>query len=162
MYKLSDAAIIGNHIIISMSIWQIVVRHNCVEAKCIARVYYYKRMGNRMRYMLLIYGSESDYARMTQEEHAAMMQAHNSFANELQKRGLLTGGAPLQPTSTATTVRVRNGKTLITDGPFAETKEQLAGIYVLNCKDLDEAIEMAVKIPDALIGSIEIRPVMDL
>jgi len=115
-----------------------------------------------LRYVLLIYGSESDYARMTQEERAALMQAHNTFANEVQKRGLLTGGAPLQPTSTATTVRVRNGKTLITDGPFAETKEQLAGLYVLNCKDLDEAIEMAVKIPDALIGSVEIRQVMEL
>ena len=162
MYKLSDAAIIGNHIIISMSIWQIVFSHTCGEAKCIARIYYYKRTGRLMRYMLLIYGSEADYARMTQEEHAAMMQAHNLFANEALKRGLLTGGAPLQPTNTATTVRVRNGKTLITDGPFAETKEQLAGIYILNCKDLDEAIEMAVKIPDALIGSIEIRPVMEL
>jgi hypothetical protein len=115
-----------------------------------------------MSYVLLIYGSEADYARMTQEEHAALMQAHYTFANEVQKRGLLTGGAPLQPTSTAATVRVRNGKTLITDGPFAETKEQLAGLYVLNCKDLDEAIEMAVKIPDALIGSVEIRSVMEL
>jgi len=68
----------------------------------------------------------------------------------------------LQPTSMATSVRVRNGKTLITDGPFAETKEQLAGNYVLDCKDLDEAIEMATKIPDALHGSIEIRPIMEL
>ncbi len=99
---------------------------------------------------------------MTQEERAALMQAHYAFSNEVQKSGLLTGGAPLQPTSTATTIRVRNGKTLITDGPFAETKEQLAGLYVLNCKDLDQAIEMAVKIPDALIGSVEIRPVMEL
>jgi len=115
-----------------------------------------------MHYVLLIYGIEADYARMTQEEHAAMMQAHYAFSNEVQKSGLLTGGAPLQPTSTATTVRVRDGKTLITDGPFAETKEQLAGLYVLSCKDLDEAIEMATKIPDALIGSIEIRPVMEL
>ena len=80
---------------------------------------------------------------------------------EMQQRGLLTGGAPLQPTSTATTVRVRDGKTLITDGPFAETKEQLAGFYILNCKDLDEAIEMASKVPDALSGSIEIRPVIE-
>ena len=74
----------------------------------------------------------------------------------------MTGGAPLQPTSTATTVRVRNGKTLITDGPFTETKEQLAGIYILNCKDLDEALEMAARIPDAVFGSIEIRPVMEV
>src|SRR5260370_29879596 len=99
---------------------------------------------------------------MTQEEHAAMMQAHYGFSNEVQKSGLLTGGAPLKPTSTATTVRVRNGKTLITDGPFAETKEQLAGTYVLNCKDLDEAITMATKIPAALHGSVEIRPVLEL
>ena len=99
---------------------------------------------------------------MTQEERAALMQAHNTFANEALKRGLLTGGAPLQPTSTATTIRVRNGKTLITDGPFAETKEQLAGTYVLNCKDLDEAIELAARIPDALTSSVEIRPVMEM
>jgi hypothetical protein len=92
-----------------------------------------------MRYVLLIYGSEEAYARMTQEEHVALMQGHSTFANEAQKRNLLTGGEPLQPTSTATTVRIRNGKTLITDGPFAETKEQLAGTYVQNCKDLDEA-----------------------
>jgi hypothetical protein len=115
-----------------------------------------------MRYVLLIYGSEEDSARMTEEERAALMQAHFAFANETLKRGLLTGGAPLQPTNTAKTIQVRHGKTLITDGPFAETKEQLAGTYVLNCKDLDEAIEMASRIPDALTGSIEIRPVLEL
>ena len=115
-----------------------------------------------MRYVLLIYGSEVDSARMTEEERTALMQAHLAFANEALKRGLLTGGEALQPTSTATTIRVRNGKTLITDGPFAETKEQLAGTYVLNCKDLDEAIEMAARIPDALTSSVEIRPVMEM
>ena len=115
-----------------------------------------------MRYVLLIYGSEAAAAGMTQEEHAALMQGHASFAQEALQRGLLTGGAPLQQTSTATTVRVRNGKTLITDGPFAETKEQLAGIYILNCKDLDEALEMAARIPDAVYGSIEVRPVMEV
>lgn len=115
-----------------------------------------------MRYVLLIYGSEAVTAMMTQEEHTALMQGHNAFAQEMQRRGLLTGGAPLQPTSTSTTIRVRDSKLLITDGPFAETKEQLAGIYVLNCKDLDEAVEMAVKIPGAVHGSIEIRPVMEL
>jgi hypothetical protein len=98
---------------------------------------------------------------MTEEERTALMQAHFAFANEVLTRGLLTGGAPLQPTSTAKTIRIRNGKTLITDGPFAETKEQLAGTYVLNCKDLDEAIEMATRIPDALTGSVEIRPVLE-
>src|SRR5438270_351537 len=94
--------------------------------------------------------------------HNALMLGHAAFAQEAQQRSLLTGGAPLQPTSTATTVRVRNGKTLITDGPFTETKEQLAGIYVLNCKDLDEALEMAARIPDAVFGSIEIRPAMEV
>ena len=115
-----------------------------------------------MRYVLLIYGSEADSASMTRQERAALMQGHAAFAREALARGILTGGAPLQPTSTATTVRVRDGKMLITDGPFAETKEQLAGTYVLNCKDLDEAIEMAASVPDALYGSIEIRPVMEL
>ena len=99
-----------------------------------------------MRYMLLIYGSEADATTMTQEERDALMQGHAVFANEALTRGILTGGAPLQPTHTATTVRVRKGKIMITDGPFAETKEQLAGTYILNCKDLDEAIEMATRI----------------
>lgn len=115
-----------------------------------------------MLYMLLIYGNEADYARMTEEERAAMMQGHAAFANEALQRGILKGGAALQPTSTATTVRVRNHKKMIIDGPFAETKEQLAGTYLLDCKDRDEAVELAARIPDALFGSIEIRPVMQL
>lgn len=115
-----------------------------------------------MRYMLLIYGSDTGAASMTREEWDAMMQGHSAFAQEALARGILTGGAPLQPTHTATTVRVRKGKIMITDGPFAETKEQLAGTYILNCKDLDEAIEMATRIPDAQHGSIEIRPIMEL
>ena len=130
--------------------------------KCVALEITRPGKGDIMRYVLLIYGSEDDAARMTGEERVAFMQGHAMFANEAVTRGILTGGAPLQPTSTATTVRVRNGKTLITDGPFAETKEQLAGTYVLDCKDLDEAIEMAAKIPDALSGSVEIRPVREL
>jgi hypothetical protein len=112
--------------------------------------------------MLLIYGSEADAATMTQEERNALMQGHAVFAQEALAREMLTGGAPLQATHTATTVRVRKGKIMITDGPFAETKEQLAGTYILNCKNLDEAIEMATRIPDVSIGSIEIRPVMEL
>jgi hypothetical protein len=115
-----------------------------------------------MRYVLLIYASEAASSRLTQEERAALMQAHSAFANETQQRGLLVSGEALQSTSTSATVRVRNGKMLITDGPFAETKEQLAGYYVLNCKDLDEAMEMAARVPDALSGSVEIRPVLEL
>ena len=115
-----------------------------------------------MRYMLLIYASEADYSHMTSDERAAIMQGHGAFAQEVVQRGILMGGAPLQPTSRARTVQVRKGKTLVTDGPFAETKEQLAGTYILDCKNMDEAIELASKIPDALYGSIEIRPVMEM
>ncbi len=115
-----------------------------------------------MRYMLLIYASEADYLHMTSEERASIMQGHGAFTQETMQRGILMGGAPLQPTSTAMTVRFRKGKTLVVDGPFAETKEQLAGIYILDCKTLDEAIELATKIPDALHGSIEIRPVLEM
>jgi hypothetical protein len=109
-----------------------------------------------MRYVLLIYGSEA----RPQEERDAIMRGHPAFLQQIQQRGLLSGGAALQPTGTATTVRVRGGKTMITDGPFAETKEQLAGFYILDCKDLDEAVELAGKIPDVASGSIEIRPVI--
>ncbi len=115
-----------------------------------------------MRYMLLIYASEADSSHMTSEERATIMQGHGTFAQEAMQRGILMGGAPLQPTSTARTVRIRKGKTLVIDGPFAETKEQLAGTYILDCKNLDEAIELATKIPDALYGSIEIRPLMEV
>ena len=115
-----------------------------------------------MRYMLLIYASEADSSHMTSEERADIMQGHGTFAQEAMQRGILMGGAPLQPTSTARTVRIRKGKTLVIDGPFAETKEQLAGTYILDCKNLDEAIELATKIPDALYGSIEIRPLMEV
>jgi hypothetical protein len=117
----------------------------------------FQRMDEPMRYVLLIYGSEA----LPQEERAAIMRAHPAFLQEVQQRGLLAGGAALQTTSSATTVRVRDGKTMITDGPFAETKEQLAGFYILDCKDLDEAIAMAAKVPDAVAGSIEIRPVVE-
>ena len=98
-----------------------------------------------MRYVLLIYGSEA----RPQEERDAIMRGHPAFLQQIQ-----------QPTGTATTVRVRGGKTMITDGPFAETKEQLAGFYILDCKDLDEAVELAGRIPDVASGSIEIRPVI--
>ncbi len=113
-----------------------------------------------MKYMLLIYALPNP--NMTQEEIQAEMQAYYAFEEDVRKSGAHLAGEGLHPTTAATTVRVRDGKTLTTDGPFAETHEHLGGFYLLDCKDLDEAIEMAVKIPDALIGSIEIRPVMEL
>lgn len=113
-----------------------------------------------MHYALLIYGSQTVYDGMTQEEQAGIFQGHYAFNTEVQQRGIVHGGEPLQPVSTATTVRVRDGKTLVTDGPFAETKEQLGGFYILDCKDLDEAIDLATRIPEAAFGSIEIRPIM--
>ncbi len=114
-----------------------------------------------MRYLLLIYGDESAAASATQEQVAQQMQAYYAFSEEARQRGLFEGADALQPTQTATTVRVRNGERLTTDGPFAETREQLGGYYLLNCRDLDEAIEMAAKIPGAQTGSIEIRPIWE-
>jgi hypothetical protein len=114
-----------------------------------------------MRYLLLIYQNEADHAKLSQEELGAEYAAYMAYGEEVQKRGAFLSGEALQPTNTATTVRVRGGKTLSTDGPFAETKEQLGGYYLLNCKDLDEAIEFAAKIPAAKDGSIEIRPIME-
>ena len=115
-----------------------------------------------MRYVLLIYASEAEYGKMSQQEIGALMQGHAQLAQGLVESGAMVGGGPLQSTSSATTVRVRNGKALVTDGPFAETKEQLAGFYILNCKDLDEAIAAANKIPDVSIGSVEIRPMIEV
>jgi hypothetical protein len=114
-----------------------------------------------MRYLLTIYTDESRYASMTPEESAQLMADYGAFGREAQEAGVLLGGEGLQPTSTATTVRVRDGETLFTDGPFAETREQLGGYYLLDCPDLDEATRWAAKIPDARAGAIEVRPVMD-
>jgi hypothetical protein len=114
-----------------------------------------------MRYILLIYTNETEDAKRTEAEGEANMAAYNAFTNEVQERGVYLGGDALHPTSAATSVRVRTGKSLVTDGPFAETKEQLGGFYMLDCKDLDEAIEFAAKIPGAKEGSIEIRPVWE-
>jgi hypothetical protein len=112
-----------------------------------------------MQYLLMIYGNEAAAAQATPEQMQAVMGAYNAFTNEVKEKQVYLGGNPLQPTSTATSVRVRDGKTLTTDGPFAETKEQLGGYYLVNCKDLDEAIEYAAKIPGAMHGTIEVRPI---
>src|SRR5579863_3516441 len=105
-----------------------------------------------MRYVMLIYGNEANAA--TASQAAAEIEAYNAFGREVSERGVMLGGEALHPTSSATTVRVRESKLLTTDGPFAETKEQLGGFYMLQCKDLDEAIEFAAKIPGAQYGSI--------
>ncbi len=112
-----------------------------------------------MRYLLLIYSNEEEDANMTAAEREADTAAYYAYTSEVQEKGLMLGGEALHPTNTATTVRVREGNTLTTDGPFAETKEQLGGYYVLECENLDQAIEYAAKIPGATHGSIEIRPV---
>lgn len=114
-----------------------------------------------MRYLCLIYTNEREDANATPEQQNEVMAAYYAFTNESRAAGVNLGGEALQPTSTATTVRVRDGKTITTDGPFAETKEQLGGYYLLECKDLDEAIHWAAKIPGAKFGSIEVRPIWE-
>jgi len=111
-----------------------------------------------MQYMLLIYGDEKVWGTMSEAEIHKTLQAYRSFSQELAAAGALRAGSELAPVATATTVRVRNGKALTTDGPFAETKEQLGGYYLIDVPNLDEAIKWAAKIPSALHGSIEIRP----
>jgi hypothetical protein len=121
-----------------------------------------KKGSSIMRYVLMIYGDEKAGMQMTKEQQDTQMAEYWAYTNEITERGINLGGEALLPTTTATTVRVRNGKTLTTDGPFAETKEQLGGFYMLNCKDLDEAIAWAAKIPGARDGSIEVRPVWEV
>ncbi|HEX6555078.1 MAG TPA: YciI family protein [Ktedonobacteraceae bacterium] len=115
-----------------------------------------------MRYVLLIYQNEAEHAQLSQEDLGAELGAYMALTEEMQHTGLLLNTAAIQPIHTATTVRVRGGKTVISDGPFAETKEHLRGYVLLNCQDLDEALALAPRIPAARYGSIEIRPVMEL
>jgi hypothetical protein len=112
-----------------------------------------------MEYLLLIYSSEAEAQKMTAAENQATFQGYMKFTQELEASGKNKGGNPLEKTANATTVRIRNGKTVVTDGPFAETKEQLGGYYLVDAKDLDDAIAIAAKIPGALHGSIEVRPI---
>lgn len=115
-----------------------------------------------MRYLMMICADESAVAALSPEEGAAMMGEYAAFGEEMGRRGVLGGGDRLRPSTDATTVRVRDGEVLTSDGPFAETKEQVGGYYSVDCKDLDEAIEIAAKIPGARVGSIEVRPIWDL
>lgn len=112
-----------------------------------------------MKYMLLIYNNQLEAPQFTPEEQQANAKAWFAFGAEAQAAGVLLYNDGLAPVTSATTVRVRDGKTLTTDGPFAETHEQLGGYYMIDCKDLDEAISWAAKIPGARYGSIEIRPI---
>jgi hypothetical protein len=113
-----------------------------------------------MQYLLLIYLPESQWETLGQPERQEIYGQYRDLIGDLQKTGKYLGGNELQPTSTATTVRVRNGKKAVTDGPFAETKEQLGGYFLVEAKDLDEAMAIAARIPSATTGSIEVRPVM--
>ncbi|HTP86410.1 MAG TPA: YciI family protein [Bryobacteraceae bacterium] len=115
-----------------------------------------------MKYLFLICASEAEEAKMTPDQRGALYAEYGAFTQMVKDRGVYLGGNPLHPTSTATTVRVRNGKTLTTDGPFAETREQMGGYYLLNCANLDEALELAAKIPSAKTGSIEVRPILEM
>jgi hypothetical protein len=114
-----------------------------------------------VRYMLLIYGDEAAGAQASQADQEAEYTAYTEFTNYVRERDAMQSGEALMPTTSATTVRVRDGKTLTTDGPFAETKEQLGGYYVVTCQNLDEAIDIAARIPGAQRGSVEVRPIVE-
>jgi hypothetical protein len=114
-----------------------------------------------MKYMLLIHNSEEALNALGDGELKQMMSDFRRFSEEIQTSGHYRAGSQLAPTSLATTVRVRNGKRLVTDGPFAETREQLGGYYLIEAADLDEAIGLAERVPSAKIGTIEIRPLVE-
>ena len=113
-----------------------------------------------MKYLLLIYESEASFAGMSGEEQGTIFEEYMDYTRGIRKSGNYIGGEALQAISTATTVRVKDGKTITTDGPFAETREQLGGYYLVEAKDLDEAIKLATGIPASRTGSIEVRPIL--
>jgi len=113
-----------------------------------------------MQYLLLIYDNEADFGKMSEAELAAMLQDYGRFTQSIQQSGNHRAGHQLQPVATASTVRIRDGKRQVTDGPFAETREQLGGFYLIEAKDLDEALAIAERVPSARIGSVEVRPLV--
>jgi hypothetical protein len=115
-----------------------------------------------MKYLCLIYRDETLVASMPKAEAEQTSEEYFAFTDRIQQSGHYIGGNALQPTRTATTLRVRNGKMSTTDGPFAETKEQLGGYYLLEARDLNEALQVASRIPGARLGSIEVRPIMEV
>jgi hypothetical protein len=113
-----------------------------------------------MQYLMLIYDVEADWSKMSAAEQAVMYKEYGQFTQQISESGNHRAGHQLKPIATATTVRLRDGKRLVTDGPFAETKEQLGGFYLVEAQDLDEAISIAARIPSVRHGSIEIRPIV--
>ena len=113
-----------------------------------------------MQYLLMIYDEEKVWEKLPEAERNGLYAEYGAFTTALQESGALVGANQLQPTGTATTVRVRDGETLVTDGPFAETKEQLGGYYLIEVDTVDEALEWAAKIPSARYGDIEVRPIV--
>jgi hypothetical protein len=120
------------------------------------------RRDDMPQYMLLIYDEEAQRASATEEDMARVMQEYYAYTDSLTQRGALKEGAPLDPISTAKTVRVRDGQALVVDGPFAETKEQLGGFYMVECDTVDQAVEAAKMCPGAKYGSVEVRPIMQI
>jgi hypothetical protein len=114
-----------------------------------------------VKYLLLIYADEQGFEGMSEEDRQAVYKEYDECASDLGSKGQMVGGDELAPTTSATTVRMRDGQRMVTDGPFAETKEQLGGYFLVDVEDLDAAIEAASKIPSARTGSIEVRPVID-
>ena len=115
-----------------------------------------------MQYILLIYENEAEAKARPQEETQRIYGEYMAFTGAIKQSGQLRAGEPLEPSSTATSVRVKGGKTLRSDGPFAETREQLGGFYIVEAKDLDEAVGIAARIPAAKTGVVEVRPIMKL
>ena len=115
-----------------------------------------------MRYILLIANDEQSYLARSQQEADTTLAAYGKWAENMAAQGKLQGGERLRPTSDATTVQIRNGEVLTSDGPFAETKEQIGGYFLVDCKDLDEAIEVASQLPGAKDGTIEVRPIWEM
>jgi hypothetical protein len=114
-----------------------------------------------MKYMLLIYDDEREWGALSEAERQKIYGEYRNLIEELGSKGQFLGGDQLQPTTTATSIRVRNGKQVVTDGPFAETREQLGGYFLIEAKDLDEANSIAGRIPSARLGTVEVRPVVE-
>jgi len=115
-----------------------------------------------MKFMLLVHHNEETFNQRSEDERQALLRESVQLANKLHQEGQYLGAAPLHPTSSTTCVRVREGTSLVTDGPFAETREQIGGYFLVDCRDRDEAIEIASRIPGARIGTVEVRPVSEV